>query len=114
MASNDRNALLAMMERHGISFLHYEDDSETIALSFAASSGPVLTSPAIGLFSKSHPMSSSDKKPVSRVQKDDIIGYLKIGPLLRPVIADADCHKLEAKVGDGTLVGYADALYDTH
>ena len=70
-----------------------------------------VTSPGMGFFSARHPASSrSDDGPEKDVEADQIVGFLRTGDILTPVVA-AHAGKLRQIKADGSLVGYGDILY---
>jgi acetyl-CoA carboxylase biotin carboxyl carrier protein len=71
-----------------------------------------MSSPGLGIFLHAHPLHDT---PL--VQADDsvaagqVLGFLKIGPLLVPVPAPHDGVVLDIVAQDGTLVGFGDPLF---
>jgi len=71
-----------------------------------------MPSPGFGIFLHAHPL---HEKPL--VQADDsvaagqVLGFLKIGPLLVPVPAPHDGVVSDIVTRDGTLVGFGDPLF---
>lgn len=112
MEADIRRQLMVLMQRHGIVELDHRDDDQEISLSLARKASATIQSPSIGIFHTNHPMSANRKPIAGRMKKGDLLGFLKNGPLLHPVIAETDCHIRVAKVVDGTLVGFGDALYE--
>ena len=104
--------LLELMQLHGIQHFDYSDERDTISLSLSSNGQKSITAPFAGYFFQKHPMKNQDQNPSFDTQKREIIGYIKNGPLLRPVYSDENCHTNVAKVVDGTFVSYGDALFD--
>jgi len=112
MQSEIQERILQLMRKHGIQNVDYSNAQGTISLSLSTGDQKTIRAPIAGHFLQHHPMEGENRSGLARVRKGDIIAYLKIGPLLRPVLAEENCHTIFAKVVDGTLVSYADPLFD--
>ena len=103
--------LLELMRLHGIQHFDYADERNTISLSLSLNGQKSITAPFAGYFFQKHPMENQEQNPSFETRKQEIIGYIKNGSLLRPVLAAENCHTIVAKVVDGTFVSYGDALF---
>ncbi|MDO9416394.1 hypothetical protein [Pararhizobium sp.] len=125
MSSAEIGKVMALMERHGIAEFEYEDGPLQIFLAksggvvapVAAAAvakpkeGAVLRSPGIGRFHQAHPSADTAPTLPRRVRKGDIVAYLAVGPMLRPVLAEADCILRGLLTDDGALTGYGNPLF---
>jgi biotin carboxyl carrier protein len=72
-----------------------------------------VTSPGVGTLLRTHPLHD---RPLAgsgeMVAAGQAIALLRVGALLVPVVADAAGVVVDARVPDGTLVGYGDRLFD--
>ena len=112
MQAEIKERILKLMRLHGIQRFDYTNEQESISLSLSSDSQKSITAPFAGYFFQKHPMENQNQKTSSETRKGEIVGYMKNGPLLRPVIAAENCHTNVAKVVDGTFVSYGDALFD--
>ena len=110
MKANLKQHVLKLMRQHGIHQFDYSDEQQTISLSLSTQKNKATRAPFAGYFFQKHPMTDQNLTSTSTIRKGEIIGYIKNGPLLRPVLAAEDCHTNVAKVVDGTSVGYGDLL----
>lgn len=77
-----------------------------------ASSPVVVKAPMAGLFCPSHP-SASEPAPISRpVSATDIVGFLRIGPVLLPVCAGRNGVLTKQLAEADALVGFGDPLFE--
>ncbi|GEO43294.1 hypothetical protein SAE02_74420 [Skermanella aerolata] len=71
-----------------------------------------MPSPGFGIFLRVHPL---HEMPLVRsgdsVAAGQVLGFLKIGPLLIPVPAPRDGVVSDIVAHDGTLVGFGDTLF---
>lgn len=107
-----RSTILDLMVRHGIGWFDYEgpDGTMTIDADRPEEHSPVLASRP-GIFLSHHPAESVAPSWPRRVQSGDIVGWLKIGPLLEPVRASEDAIVSRPRLADGTRAGYGDRLF---
>ncbi len=129
MKSEDIARIIDLMERHGIAEFEYESDATHLKLNRDAEATNVpqvgeasltalqpdqtaISSPGVGWFLISHPATTLVPPALPRrVEKNEIVGYVRTGALLRPVLADRDCQLLHALQADGAPVGYGEALF---
>jgi hypothetical protein len=98
--------ILALMRRYGIEHFDYSDSAGTLSLSLTPYAKGVIKAPYAGVFTRRHPMATQETEMRTAWKKGEIIGYLAIQALLRPVLCPEDCHKGIIKIEDGTRVGY--------
>lgn len=127
-------AVMELMRRHGIAEFEYEDAGRH----FVASEGtilevdeplhqPVVLHPThsprasetlralhIGVFRATYPLDADAAELPRLIRRGEIIGYLKAGALLRPVLAPSDGVLSRQLVAEGVLVGYGTALFELH
>ena len=72
---------------------------------------PTLRAKAIGLLRLRHPEAANAPVFPRAVMEGDIVAFLQAGPLLLPVVAEADGSIGEPLVADGGLVGYGTPLF---
>lgn len=132
MKTEEIARIIHLMERHGIAEFEYEIGATELKLSrdaatarptqndpaMAMASRPepenpaTIDAPGVGWFLISHPAATTAPAPLPRrVEKGEIVGYIRTGALLRPVLADRDCDLLRALRSEGTAVGYGEALF---
>lgn len=113
MSERQRRQILRMMQRHGIGSFAYEDAGSTLSLEddLDALLHPEIPAPMPGHFLARLP--GGLERPVfpRPVRKGEIIACLKIGPLLLPVVAEADAILPAPLLEDGHLAGYRDPLF---
>jgi acetyl-CoA carboxylase biotin carboxyl carrier protein len=71
-----------------------------------------IRSPGVGLFRLAHP--ATGRSPVHEGQtigKGQVVGFLQIGPTVRPVVAPKPGVLGEPLVEDGRVVGYGTPLF---
>ncbi|GEO83586.1 MULTISPECIES: hypothetical protein [Alphaproteobacteria] len=122
-------AILDLMQRHGIAEFEYEDADRHIITSAGvaaeATRSPrrptpppqaceTLVAPHIGIFQAAHPRDGEDAALPRLVRCGEIVGYLKAGPLLRPAPSPSDGVLSRRLVDDGVLVGYGTPLFEFH
>ena len=127
-------AVMELMRRHGIAELEYEDDGRH----FVASEGAILEvdqplhrpglrqadhaprasetipAPHIGLVLTAHPLDADAAALPRLVRRGEVIGYLKAGAVLRPVVAPSDGVLSRQLANEGALAGYGTALFELH
>ncbi|MCW8087384.1 acetyl-CoA carboxylase biotin carboxyl carrier protein [Sabulicella glaciei] len=68
---------------------------------------------ATGLFLPAHPWRATPPvQPGQRVQAGEIVGFLRIGPLLQPVTATSDGIVGRCLAAPGKLVGFGTKLFE--
>lgn len=93
---------------------------DLVTLSVAATTAPAkrpsttITAPHVGIFLENHPLEHTARPLPRRVAGGEIIGLLKAGAALRPVLAPADGVVAKMLVAPGTLVGHGAALFVFH
>lgn len=124
MKGGDIETLQALMRRHGIAEVLYEDAKGRVSLP----AGRPAASPSIvpaervskatiqashaGLFCSRHPLDDAPVTAAPRpVRKGDIVVYLQVGALLRPVVASQDGHIGPPLVAEGAVIGYCSPLF---
>ncbi|MCJ7995019.1 acetyl-CoA carboxylase [Rhizobium cremeum] len=122
-------AVLRLLERYDIAEFEYEDETRHIIagngrISEATPARPAETlplpapieigSPHIGIFRSAHPVSPQPVELPRHVREGEIIGFLQIGMLLRPVLAPRDGILTERLIEDGTLADYGRPLFLLH
>ncbi|MDX3926565.1 MAG: acetyl-CoA carboxylase [Shinella sp.] len=124
MSATGMERLEALMTAYGIAALDFEEGDLRINLrrSPAKTNVPghsllrqktVLASPSFGSLLLRHPASATDAPALPRkANKGDIVAYLAIGPLLRPVIAERDCVLRRILVPEGAMVGFGEPLFE--
>lgn len=118
----DLDHVRQLMRRYGIAAFDYGEGNVRTSLRIegrAAGERPagnappdhVLTATTFGTFRLSHPATGGDPPEFPRrVAGGAIVGYLAVGPLLRPVRAETDCVLLHSLAEDGVEVSYGDPL----
>ena len=108
-----RQAVLDLMNRHGIGELEYKGPDGTLILDTerAVQDHPEILADAVGVFLWRHPAETDMPIWPRRVTKDEIIGWLKVGPLLKAVGASEDGIVTGPVLPDGSLAGYGTQLF---
>lgn len=108
-----RQSVLDLMNRHGIGELEYEGPDGTLTLDTeqAVQAHAKIFADAPGVFLSRHPADKTVPTWPRRVRQGEIIGWLKVGPLLRPVAASEDAVVFGPALPDGSLAGYGDRLF---
>ncbi|CAN7604737.1 hypothetical protein [Rhizobium sp. LjRoot254] len=108
-----RQTVLDLMNRHGIGALEYEGPDGKLMLDTerAVQDHPEILADAAGVFLWWHPAERVEPTWPRHVRRGEIIGWLKVGPLLRPVIASEDAVVAGPALPDGSLAGYGDQLF---
>lgn len=122
-------SVLRLLEQYGIAEFEYEDDTRHILASNGRISeiGPVrheeptpprqtieIPAPFIGIFRSAHPDTREPTELPRLVRSGEIIGYLQVEMLLRPVLAPQDGVLAEQLIGDGALADYGRSLFRFH
>lgn len=108
-----RDKVLDLMNRHGIGYFDYEgpDGSLTLEADRPEQDHAPILAPMPGIFLWRHPAESGVAAWPRRVRSGEVIGWLKIGPLLEPVRATENAPIRRPKLVDGALAGYAERLF---
>ncbi|MDB5555250.1 MAG: hypothetical protein JWL86_5234 [Rhizobium sp.] len=108
-----RQTVLDLMNRHGIGVLEYEgpDGSLTLDTEREIQSHAKIFADAPGVFLSRHPADKAEPVWPRRVRPGEIIGWLKVGPLLTPVSASEHAVVTGPVLSDGSLAGYGDRLF---
>lgn len=108
-----RGKVLELMNRHGIGYFDYEGPDGTLTLEAdrPEQDHTPLLAPMAGVFLWRHPADQGIAVWPRRVRSGEVIGWLKIGPLLEPVHAREDAPISRPKLVDGTLAGFGDRLF---
>ncbi|OJT95690.1 MAG: hypothetical protein BGN83_00440 [Rhizobium sp. 63-7] len=124
MSGGDIETLQALMRRHGIAEVLYEDAKGRVLLPAGRSDALPSPEPAArispgkiqashaGLFCSRHPLDDMPAAAAPRpVCKGDIVAYLQVGALLRPVVAPQDGRIGPPLVAEGAVTGYCSPLF---
>lgn len=108
-----RQTVLDLMNRHGIGQLEYEGPDGSLRLDAERDlqDHPHVLAPAPGRFLWRHPAERNEPAWPRHVRKGDVIGWLKVGPILKPVLATEDALVRRPKLDDGVLAGYGERLF---
>lgn len=116
------------LERAQVATFEYQDENVCLRLRLG-SAGPVQASAGIkteksaetgrtsaaGIFTSSHPVSNEDAMASGTpVRAGQIVGYVQVGPVVRPVTAPRDGVIGRRLVDNGTLVGAEQPLFELH
>ena len=100
------------MRHHGIGAFDYNDGETSLSLRLAESvSAMQILSPAPGRFHADHPAGAKLPGSPRVVRKGDLVGWLRVGPLVLAVRADHDGALGDPVVADGSIVGYGTRLF---
>ena len=113
MKADLREKVLDLMNRHGIGYFDYEGPDGALTLEAdrpEQDHAPILAS-SPGIFLWRHPADRSVVIWPRRVRSGEVIGWLKIGPLLEPVRATEDAPIRRPRLVDGALAGYGAQLF---
>lgn len=108
-----RQTVLDLMNRHGIGQLEYEgpDGSLMLDTERVIQAHAKIFADSPGVFLSRHPGDKTGAVWPRRVRRGEILGWLKIGPLLRPVTASEDAVVAGPTLRDGSLAGYGERLF---
>lgn len=108
-----RQSVIALMDRHGIGEFVYSGPDGHLGISDddLPDLHPEVLADGPGIFLAAHPATPADSTWPRRVREGEIIGYLKISPLLRPVYARQDAVLPRPQLADGSLAGYGQRLF---
>ena len=113
MNAGSREKVLDLMNRHGIGYFDYEGPDGTLELDADRSvqDHPPILAGMAAIFLWRHPADRRVAAWPRHVRAGEVIGWLKIGPLLEPVRAVEDAPIRRPKLADGVLAGYGDRLF---
>ena len=113
MNAGAREKILDLMNRHGIGYFDYEgpDGVLTVEADRPEQDHAPILAPTAGIFLWRHPADGGLAVWPRRVRSGEVIGWLRIGPLLEPVRAEEDAPIRRPKLVDGALAGYGDRLF---
>jgi hypothetical protein len=113
MNQAQREKVLDLMNRHGIGYFKYEGPEGSVMLDAdrLGEEHPPISAGTAGIFLWRHPADRIVAVWPRRVRRGEVIGWLKIGPLLEPVCAEEDALIRRPRLVDGTLAGYGDRLF---
>lgn len=125
LTPDDIAALAAAFVESGLAELHLTGPGTDIRLRRAGrepapAATPTLrttaiSAPGVGIFLPRHPLRTQPLTPPgSRVRAGQVVALLRIGPLLRQVVAPAAGIIGAPLVAEGAMVGYATALFAFH
>jgi acetyl-CoA carboxylase biotin carboxyl carrier protein len=107
-----RSTILDLMDRHGIGWFDYEGPDGTMTLDAdRPEQHPPVLADRPGIFLTRHPADAVAPSWPRRAKPGDIVGWLKIGPLLEPVRAREDATIIRPRLPDGALAGHGDRLF---
>jgi hypothetical protein len=108
-----RQAVLDLMNRHGIGVLEYEGPDGSLMLDAEQNiqDHPEVLATTPGIFLWKHPTDRTYPIWPRHVRTRDVIGWLRIGPILRPVLASHDAILRTPRRPDGSLAGYGERLF---
>lgn len=122
MSSQDIQALTALLQRYGIAEFEYQDGTRHVVLSaaqlpaalpllaepIAPTERPSIRTPYAGVFHAADPQAVTPRA----VSQGEIIGYVQVGQVLRPVVAPSAGQISDALIAEGTLTGYGTPVFD--
>lgn len=108
-----RGKVLELMSRHGIGYFDYQgpDGVLTLDADLPEQEHAPISARMAGIFLWRHPADSGAVVWPRLVRAGEVIGWLKIGPVLEPVRAEDEALIRRPKLVDGTLAGYGDRLF---
>jgi acetyl-CoA carboxylase biotin carboxyl carrier protein len=108
-----RGRVLELMKRHGIGYLDYAgpDGVLTLDADLPEQEHPPISAACAGIFLWRHPAERAVAAWPRWVRAGEVIGWLKIGPLLEPVCANEDALVRRPRLVDGALAGYGERLF---
>lgn len=112
MTHDDLVSLIARLSGARIREFEYKTDGREIRILFDGERRDVIRSSETGVFHSIHPlagrMCAHEGEVVARGQ---ILAYLRVGTVLRPVVAPVRGRVRKQFLRDGTVAGHGDALY---
>lgn len=107
-----RARVLDLMSRHGIGYFDYEgaDGRLTLHADRPGEHPPILAR-LPGIFLTRHPAEREAQAWPRHVVAGEIVGWLKVGPLLEPVRTTEDGVLSRPRLDEGTLASFGDRLF---
>jgi acetyl-CoA carboxylase biotin carboxyl carrier protein len=117
------------LEREHVSMFEYEDQDVYLCLTLGGpgadratreikpgKSAQTVKTPAAGIFTSAHPVDRRKSATGSgtAVRAGQIVGYLQIGPVLRPVTAPCDGVLGRQLIDDNVLVGARQSVFELY
>lgn len=112
MEQDEIRKLKVLMEKYGVADFYYENGDVVVNLQIAPKAMGEIVSPHAGLFFAQHPMSKHQPLDQNIKTAGEVIGFIKSGLLIRPVVNMTNCLISDAKISDGTHVNYGQPVYD--
>ena len=108
-----RQSVLDLMNRYGIGLFEYEglDGKLVVDAERLVQAHSEVLAEAPGVFLWAHSVTSEVSVWPRQVSKGEVIGWLKVGPLLRPVLAREDAVLLAPVLADGAVAGFGVRLF---
>jgi len=108
--AQDARTVRIVIERGGLGAVVQVD---ALRPSPAATPAISVAAPLAGLFCGAHPASFAPPLELPReVVTGDMLGFIRIGPILLPIKASGTGTLMRSLAGDGSLVGYGDPLFE--
>ena len=125
ISAEELSGIEALMRRHKICSLEYRHNDQRIELSLKgdqielagqrtepkADQPMSIHAPTIGLFQARHPLVPENPVFPRQARQGEIIAWLRVGAVLRPVPAPRDGLLGPPLCTDGRLVGYGEQLF---
>ncbi|MBP1860348.1 acetyl-CoA carboxylase [Rhizobium herbae] len=124
-------SLAAALEAAGVDGIEIEQDARKVRIviergilgavpqvdasqhSSAATHAISVAAPTAGLFCSAHPASVAPPLELPReVVPGEMLGFIRVGPILLPVKASGTGILMRSLAGDGSLVGYGEPLFE--
>jgi len=117
------------LEHEQVSTFEYQDENVYLCLTLGRAgaalanlkpnsekSAEAVKTPAAGIFTSAHPVSHRKSAVASRtpVRAGQIVGYLQVGPVLRPVTAPRDGVLGRQLIDDDVLVGAQQSVFELY
>jgi hypothetical protein len=119
--------IVRRLEREKVSTFEYNDADVHLRLAFGRTDientevesekpAGVIKTPSAGIFTVAHPLDHRKDTLTSGVpvRAGQIVGYLQVGPVLRPVMSSREGILGRPLVGDGVLVGAQQSVFELH
>jgi acetyl-CoA carboxylase biotin carboxyl carrier protein len=109
------------LEREQVSTFEYKDERAYLRLALGVvpdatpeRSMETVKTPVAGIFLSTHPLArgKSETASGSPVRAGQIVGYMQVGPVLRPVAAPRDGVLGRQLVGDDVLTGARQPIFE--
>jgi hypothetical protein len=104
--------LLALMQRHGIGYLDYAGPDGRLRIDAdLPDPHPPIFADRPGQYLSRHPAEAGPTIWPRRVLPGDVVGWLKVGPILHPVEAWREAMLYGPRLAEGQLAGYGTQLF---